>query len=283
MAKRFWQTLWFKLVVGFILLLVAVLFAAKTYMQVKYFPDPSYDTVAPELPAFSGQTQVLVFSKTNGFRHLEGLPAGNALLEKLAKKNGWDVFLTENAAIHNAEDLAKFDLLVWANVSGDVLTTEQREAFKSYIETGGSVLALHATGGDPEYQWDWHPQEFIRAQFSGHPMFPQFRTATVTVEDRTHPSTRHLPEGWEMEEEWYSFETTPRARVQVLVSVDETQYDIPDYLAMGEDHPLIWHHSVGQGRVYYSALGHQAKAYDDPLYQTLLEEAMRWLIAEATD
>jgi type 1 glutamine amidotransferase len=30
--------------------------------------------------------------------------------------------------------------------------------------------------------------------------------------------------------------------------------------------------------VYYSALGHQAKTYDDPAYQQLLEEAMRWLL-----
>ena len=157
MAKRFWQTLWFKLAAGFLLLALAVGLGAGAYMKYRYFPQASYDTVPPELPEFQGGPRVLVFSKTNGYRHLEAIPAANALLQRLAQKNGWNVFVTENAAIHNRDDLGQFDLLVWANVSGDVLTTEQREVFQRYIETGGSVLALHATGGDPSYEWDWHP------------------------------------------------------------------------------------------------------------------------------
>lgn len=278
MAKRFWQTLWFKLAAGFLLLALAVGLGAGAYMKYRYFPQASYDTVPPELPEFQGGPRVLVFSKTNGYRHLEAIPAANALLQRLAQKNGWNVFVTENAAVHNRDDLGQFDLLVWANVSGDVLTTGQREVFQGYIETGGSVLALHATGGDPSYEWDWHPREFIRAQFIGHPMFPQFRSAPITVENRDHPSTRHLPPQWVTEEEWYSFEQSPRPRVEVLATVDEAEYEVPDRLAMGADHPVIWFHRLGAGTVYYSALGHQAKAYDDPAYQQLLEEAMRWLL-----
>ena len=75
MAKRFWQTLWFKLAAGFLLLALAVGLGAGAYMKYRYFPQVSYDTVPPELPAFQGGPRVLVFSKTNGYRHLEAIPA----------------------------------------------------------------------------------------------------------------------------------------------------------------------------------------------------------------
>jgi hypothetical protein len=49
-------------------------------------------------------------------------------------------------------------------------------------------------------------------------------------------------------------------------------------LAMGADHPVVWHHCVGRGRAFYSALGHQAKAYDEPEMEALLEGAMSWAL-----
>jgi type 1 glutamine amidotransferase len=30
--------------------------------------------------------------------------------------------------------------------------------------------------------------------------------------------------------------------------------------------------------VFYSALGHQASAYDEPEHQAMLEEAVKWLL-----
>jgi type 1 glutamine amidotransferase len=274
----FWRKGWFKATALIIFVAIAV-FAVMAYKyQAKLFPEPTYDLVAPELPAMELETKILIFSKTNGFRHLEAIPAARTLFENIAIKNGWNSFYTENAAIHNSEDLGQFDLLIWSNVSGDVLTPEQRQVFKAYLENGGSVLAVHGTGGDPEYSWSWYPEEFIRAQFIGHPMFPQFRQATIHIEDHKHPAMAFLPEYWQREEEWYSFAESPRDRVTVLATVDETQYDVKDEIAMGEDHPVIWHHKVGEGTVFYSALGHQASAYDEPEHQAMLEGAMVWLL-----
>ena len=64
----------------------------------------------------------------------------------------------------------------------------------------------------------------------------------------------------------------------VLISVDEREYDVPESLKMGEDHPLVWHHKVGDGTVFFSALGHLAEAYEDQEYQILLENASVWLL-----
>jgi hypothetical protein len=55
---------------------------------------------------------VLVFSKTNSFIHKEAIPAAKQLLEQLAAEGGWHVYMSDSGAVYNAEDLARFDVIV---------------------------------------------------------------------------------------------------------------------------------------------------------------------------
>jgi type 1 glutamine amidotransferase len=41
-------------------------------------------------------------------------------------------------------------------------------------------------------------------------------------------------------------------------------------IAVGADHPIIWNHCVGTGRAFYSALGHAASTYREPLHMAEL-------------
>jgi len=268
----------------FLTLLALIIGGYLFYHQWRHevFVAPTYDTDPPQVPDSDADTRVLVFSKTNSFRHVDGIPSANAMFQQFAEDEGWELFFTENAAVHTQALLDRFDLAVWNNVSGDVLTPDQRAAFRAWLESGGVVLAIHATGGSPVYEWDWYPSEFIRAQFTGHPLVPQFQTAIVEVEAPEHPAMQHLPQRWEIEDEWYTFKTSPRERVHVLATLDEASYNPAlagpfGDLAMG-DHPIIWHHDVGEGTVFYSALGHQAKTYEDEHYRELLLQASRWLL-----
>ena len=63
--------------------------------------------------------------------------------------NDWALVITDKAGVMNPADLAKFDAVVWNNVSGDVLTVTQRRAFENYIRSGGGFVAVHGTAGDP--------------------------------------------------------------------------------------------------------------------------------------
>jgi len=279
----------FKWIVAPILLLFLLFVAYGFYTLWKHemFVEPTFDATAPELPNADGKPMVLVFSKTNGFRHIDAIPAAHAMFADFAESENWTLFPTENAAVFNAEDLAKFDLIVWNNVSGDVFTDEQREAFKAHMEAGGQFLGLHAAGGDREYAWQWRPQDLIKTQFVSHPNIPHFQDAELIPEDQSHPATRHLPEKWVQNDEWYTFETSPRDKVNVLVSIDEDSYNPSTWmfgrdLSMG-DHPMIWHHKIGEGRVFYSALGHQASSYSDESYRMLLLEASKWLLEKPED
>lgn len=246
--------------------------------------EPKYDSVPPSLPDDLAKPAILVFSKTNGFRHVEGIPAGSAALQEIAQRRGWSMFFTENGAVFRPELLQRFQAVVWNNVSGDVLDEAQRAAFRAYIENGGGFVGIHGAGGDPQYAWPWYVETLIGAQFIGHPMNPQFQSARLKIEDRQDFITRDFPAFWERIDEWYSFARSAReSGVQVLATLDESSY-FPEMrmgtfrkdLRMGADHPVIWKHCVGTGRAFYSALGHQPQSYAEPRYQLLLERAVTW-------
>ena len=242
-----------------------------------------YEKTPPALPSNIQRPAILVFSKTNGFRHEEAIPAANALFGQMAKDNGWGYFQTENGATFDPTILSRFDAVVFNNVSGDVFTPEQRQALKSFIEEGGGFVGVHGSGGDMSYDWRWYVDHLIGAQFKGHPMDPQFQQATVRTEDNGHPATRDLPDAWKRTDEWYSFEKSARRPgYHVLLTLDESTYGnhkiFGKDLSMGADHPIAWWHCTGNGRVFYSAMGHQASAYAEPEHRKLLLGAVNWAL-----
>jgi type 1 glutamine amidotransferase len=242
-----------------------------------------YETSPPALPAQLPRPAILVFSKTNGFRHEEAIPAANALFAEMARANAWGHFQTENGATFAPEILARFDAVVFNNVSGDVFTPAQRAALKGFVEGGGGFVGIHGSGGDMSYAWDWYVNELIGAQFTAHPMDPQFQRATVKIEDVAHPVTQGLPALWQRVDEWYSFEKPARRPgFHVLATLDESTYKpvamFGSDIAMGADHPIVWWHCQGRGRALYSALGHRAEAYSEAEYKLLLDSAVKWAL-----
>ena len=123
---------------------------------------------------------ILVFSKTNSFRHKDGIKAGNAFFQTLAEEQELGIFQTENSAVFNLEDLAGFSVVIFNNVTGDVLSESQEEAFRQWLESGGGWLGLHGAGDDSHSDWAWYVDTLIGAKFIAHIMGPQFQIATVS-------------------------------------------------------------------------------------------------------
>ena len=247
--------------------------------QPQMFRAPVLDNIAPPLPVDLGLVPILSFSKTNGYRHHDSIGASQNMLDALALRHGWQFYHTENGAVFSRENLARFRLVVLNHKSGTVWTTAQRQALREYVETGGTVLAWHAAGGDQGYDWAWYLDELLRSQFVDHPMDEHIQQATLNVEDTRHPATFHLASTWQRNDEWYNFAASPRSRVNVLISIDEATYD-PEKSPMGEDHPLVWWHEVGEGRIFYNAMGHTAKTYQEPDYQAFIAGAIAWGLKE---
>jgi type 1 glutamine amidotransferase len=244
-----------------------------------------YETTPPQLPAGLKSPAFLVFSKTNGFRDSKSIDAADAMFRDIAKQRGWGVYVTENAAVFNSRQLSRFKAVVWNSTSGDVLTMDQRKAFQDYLNAGGGFVGVHGAGGDLKYLWRWYVDDLIGAQFTGHTMWPHISPATIHIVDPAHPAMAGLPATWVRSDEWYSFAKSVREKgYRVLATVDETTYQPHGMtlksIAMGRDHPLIWTHCVGRGRAFYSALGHAAATYAEPLHRRMFENAITWASAD---
>jgi len=256
--------------------------------QAGFVQNASYDTEPPELPPGFKPGGVLIFSKTNGYRDEPAIQASNAALTATAAVRGWPSFVTENGAVMNPAHLQQFKLVIWNNTSGDVLTESQRAAFKEWLERGGAYFGIHGAGGDPVQSvpghssladWKWYIDGIVGAQFVVH---SSIMPGDIHVEDPSSPIAKGLPRVWHRAEEWYSFASNPRKTpgVHVIATVDEKSYT-PGRATMGDDHPLVWWHCVGKGTAVYSALGHAAPFYSEPLMVRLLDNTMGWLLAQS--
>jgi len=245
-----------------------------------------YETEPPAIPADIPHPAILVFSKTNGFRHEEAIPAANAMFEQFAKDNGWGYFQTENGATFSPDILARFDAVIFNNVSGDVFTPGQRAAFKAFLENGGGYVGIHAAGDNSHEAWPWYVDKVIGTHWKGHPLNPQFQEATVHIENHDHAATAGLPDKLVRTDEWYSFKTSPRKEgIDILATLDESTYEpgsmFGTELAMGKDHPIVWSRCVGKGRALYSAMGHLPTAFSEPEYLQMLLGATNWVLRKA--
>ena len=249
------------------------------------FPSSQHESVPPEIPAGLAEPAILVFSKTNQFRHFDGIEGGLAYFSRLSEEKGWGYFPTENSAVFNEKDLSRFDAVVFNNVTGDVLSEEQELAFQEWMESGGGWMGIHGAGDGSHKEWPWYVENLIGTNFIAHIMSPQFQVATLVVDDTSHAATEGLPPSWEHNEEWYSWDESVRDKgFNILLTVDETTYN-PHYKFLGSrkdlrmgDHPIVWNRCVGKGRSLYSAMGHQGAAFETKEYQLLLENALMWLM-----
>jgi len=236
-------------------------------------PTPRFDTKPPTLPPLK-RPAVLIFSKTNGWRH-DSIPDAVAAIEKLVMTRAWRSYATANAAIFNPEQLAQFDLIIFASATGDMFTPEQKAAFEGWIASGRGFVGLHGAGDNSHP--GWYQAMLGYSDYAGHPGgADQFQTGELIVEDRKHPATRHLPPRWRWTEEYYAYASPLAADAHVLARLDETGMRFEPKQQMGDRHSLIWWRCEGRTRIFYSALGHRPEAWSDATHLKLVDGAMRW-------
>jgi len=203
------------------------------------------------------EKKILVFSKTAGYRHKSSIDAGKKYILELGLKNKFGVDTTEVADVFTAENLKQYAAVVFLCTTGNVLTDDQQKAFEQYIRDGGGYVGIHSAA-DTEYDWAWFG-ELNGAYFKNHPR-PQ--EAIFNVVDNTHLSTAHLPKVWKRSDELYNFKWIG-TDLKVLITIDESSYTGG---GNGEDHPMAWYHEFDGGRGFYTALGHDNKSWEDPVY-----------------
>jgi type 1 glutamine amidotransferase len=230
-----------------------------TLRSVKYLCGIFLVVSATQLQA--AQFSILVFSKTLLYRHAS-ITNGIIAIKALGEQNHFAVDVTEDSNWFTPANLGKYKAIIFLSTSGEILNESQKSAFKDFVEQGGGLAAVHAAvAGDvaTEGSWPWYG-DALCAKFTNHSAVVQ---ATVRIEDLVDPSTRALPERWTRTDEWYNFISSPRGKVRVLASLDETTYKGG---TMGADHPIAWCRQVGKGRIWYTALGHTEASFNEPLF-----------------
>ena len=227
------------------------------------------------LSAF-GQTQskrILYVTHSAGFRH-DCLPLSQQVIREVGSRSGFEVIATEDLSVF--DDLSRFDAIVFFTSGELALSSAQKARLLEFIRGGRGFAGFHSAT-DTFYTWPEYG-ELIGARFDGHPWTQPVR---IKVEDSAHPAVQHLSPAFTITEEIYQFREFSRERVHVLFSLDTSSVDVK---ASGVnrtdgDFALAWTKTFGSGRVFYTALGHFEDTWRDARFQTLIQQALRWIVA----
>ncbi len=211
--------------------------------------------------------RLLVLTATTGFRHTDGIAAARQVLPQMAAATGeFTVTATEDLNDF-ASRLGTSDVVFFALTTGELaFTNAQKTAIVRFVEDGGGLMGAHSAT-DTLYDWPDYGR-LIGAYFKEHPWTQE---ATITVEGGSHPATRDLGASFRFMDEFYTFRDNPRPRVNVLLALNAASVG-----AQG-DFPLAWTQSIGQGRTFYTALGHFASTWTDVRFQAHLRGAIKWV------
>lgn len=215
--------------------------------------------------------EVLVFHKTEGFKH-NSISAGYQTITDLGLANGFKVTETEDSKIFEGTDLARYDLVIFLNTTGDILNDIQQKNFEQYIEAGGSFFGIHSAA-DTEYEWEWYGR-LVGAYFTDH---PEIQEANIMVVEPNHPTVAHLPRTWTRTDEWYNYKII-QEDIKVLLMLDESSYKGGN---MGKSHPIAWYQNLnGGGKAIYTGGGHSIETYTEPLFTEHLLQCILFAIGD---
>lgn len=217
------------------------------------------------------EIKVLVFSKTEGYRH-ESIETGIEAIKKLGSENNFTVEVTEDASVFNEAYLKDFMTVVFLNTTGNVLDPVQQSQMERFIQAGGGYVGIHAAT-DTEYGWPWYGK-LAGAYFDSHPMNPNVQEGKVIVVQPNHASTESLPESWEVADEWYNFKSLDPAN-SILMTVDESTYEGG---TNGPNHPIAWFKEYDGGRSFYTAMGHTKEQFLDSKFLSHLLGGIKYAI-----
>jgi type 1 glutamine amidotransferase len=208
--------------------------------------------------------------------HSAMIAAAQPVLDQLGAGNDFQVEVTQDLSLVNDASLAGYQVLIQLQLAPFEMSRAQQSAVERFVQQGKGWVGIHAAGltgtqfvDEKTVYWKWFEDFFGGVVYSPH---PAFQKAAVVVEDRDHPATRNLPARFEISDEWYEFDKSPRPNVHVLASVDEHTYR--QNRPMG-DHPIVWC-SDKYGKMIYIGIGHAPEDWQDRNYLTLVRDAIVW-------
>jgi len=165
--------------------------------------------------------------------------------------------------LDDLESLQSADLIIPMWTMGTP-TSEQISNLVKAVKAGTGLGGFHGGMGDAfrgqiDYEW------MVGGHFVGHPHVGPY---TVDVQQPQNPIVSMLPQSFEYNSEQYYMLIDP-----VIEVLADTAYTFEGKTCRM---PVIWTKSCGQGRVFYSALGHQMHEFES--YTKVFEMTIKGIL-----
>ncbi len=222
--------------------------------------------------------QLFYVTQSCGYRH-EVLPYSQEMMQKIGQDSGaFEATCTDDVSTVDWNDLGRYSAIAFCTTGELPISEEGKVNLLRFVREGGAFIGIH-NATDTFYQWAPYG-EMVGGYFNGHPWHEE---VGIIVEDRDHPATRHLESTFKIHDEIYTHRDWSRAKTHVLMRMDNESVDFEkgrDKRPDG-DVAMAWCHPYGQGRVFYTALGHGMPTWTDARFHQHLLGGIRWAMGDA--
>lgn len=226
--------------------------------------------------------KVLVLAERGGL-HEGFTAAGLKWLESQKEHFNMELTVLNSAKEIPKGDLSKYQLVLQLNYPPYAWSKAAQKDMEQYIDEGlGGYIGFHHASLLGEFDgydmWGWFSDFLGKIRYKNY--IAEKCDASVRVEDVLHPVMKDVPHSFVVaEDEWYTYDISPRPNVQVLARVDENSYSIETDIKMG-DHPVIWTNPSKSARNVYFQFGHSKSLFQNSAFIKLLENSIRWTLKD---
>ncbi|WP_246738174.1 ThuA domain-containing protein [Bradyrhizobium sp. CCBAU 051011] len=217
--------------------------------------------------------RILYFTYSAGYRH-DVIPLSREILTQLGRNAGaFEVTATEDTSEFSAENLQRYAAVMFYTSGELPMNGDQKAALLTFVRSGRGFLGIHSAT-DTFYAWPDY-LDLVGGYFNGHPWH---QAVTIEVADPSDPLVAFLGNSLKVEDEIYQIRDFDDRGSRVLLRLDPSSVDLGKTGVHRRSYgwPLAWKRSYGEGRVFYTALGHEASVWRDARYQQILTNAILW-------
>jgi type 1 glutamine amidotransferase len=216
-----------------------------------------------------GLVKVLILSGKNNHEWQKTTP----LLAKIYKDSRlFKINITEIPDTLTYNELIKYDVIVsnWNTWPDNDLrmTKEWEDDFLKYVKDGGGVVFIHA-GASSFYSWDEYHRMGI-GRWGKETNHGKQQKGKIEGFDQSHPITKGFMDFYITDELWEKTDIYPDARALASVSANNEK----DGHLISEK--AVFVNRIGEGRNFFTTLGHNERALLNSGLQTLLLRATQW-------
>ena len=246
--------------------------------------------------------RVLFFTKSSGYEHSAikrngGKPSfAEQVLAGLGPKHNLEFTFSKDGSLFTPKYLDQFDAFFFYT-TGDLttpgtdkeppMTPEGKQAFIDAVKRGKGFIASHS-GSDTFHTQPDPADKSARYQTNGAKSDPYLlmlggefikhgpqQVAKMRVVDHKFPGFEKLEASFAFQEEWYSLKEF-QPNLHVLL-VQETEGMKGEEYQRGP-YPATWARTYGEGRVFYTSMGHREDVWTNEVFQKILLGGIHWAV-----